>query len=51
MPHELGHQFGLAGDKPNPDFGIMSDEGVGTSLRFFYGHINIMRWRIKSPGE
>ncbi|MGI8639072.1 MAG: hypothetical protein ACR2MG_03880 [Pyrinomonadaceae bacterium] len=46
-PHELGHQFGLAGDTEK-GYGIMSyDE----PLNFVSAHINLMRWRIKSPGE
>lgn len=45
-PHELGHQFGLAGDEPG--FGVMS---VEDPLQFVPRHINIMRWRQASPGE
>lgn len=47
-PHELGHQFGIRGDNPVFDFGIMGAEG---SLYFVRDHINIMRWRRASPGE
>lgn len=47
VPHELGHQFGLAGDT-DTGFGIMSVEG---SLLFVPQHINILRWRQASPGE
>ena len=45
-PHELGHQFGLRGDLPG--FGIMS---AGEPLYFVPAHINLMRWRISSPGQ
>lgn len=52
-PHELGHQFGLLGDNsdptPLPDWGIMS--GVSQNLYFVPTHINILRWRLGSPGE
>jgi hypothetical protein len=51
-PHELGHQFGLLGDSsdpaPLPNWGIMSADGP---LEFVPTHINVMRWRIDSPGE
>ena len=43
-PHEVGHQFGLWGDKPG--FGIM-DSGWG----FVPRHLNVLRWRVKSPGH
>lgn len=48
VPHETGHQFGLAGDS-NTGEGIMSV--ADPSLRFVAKHINVMRWRINSPGE
>lgn len=44
-PHEVGHQFGLKGDRPG--FGIMS---VATSA-FVETHLNVLRWRVKSPGR
>lgn len=47
-PHEVGHQFGLDHNSLREDGGIMSYVG---DLRFTYNHINLMRWRIKSPGE
>jgi hypothetical protein len=51
-PHEVGHQFGLGGDddpiSPNyPEFGIMS----GASTAFVDRHLNVLRWRVKSPGQ
>lgn len=51
--HEVGHQFGLGhnGGLPsgnNPAGGIMSYVG---NLYFTPNHINLMRWRIKSPGQ
>lgn len=45
-PHEIGHQFGLKGDVPN--LGIMS---YGTDTFFVPQHLNVFRWRIKSPGQ
>jgi hypothetical protein len=45
-PHEVGHQFGLLGH--DPDYGIMNDRG--TPLVFVPAHINMLRWRTKSPG-
>ncbi len=45
-PHEVGHQLGLAGDKPN--FGIMTGD---ETPKFVPSHINILRWRVKSPGQ
>lgn len=44
-PHEVGHQLGLA-DAP-AGFGIMS----GESTSFVDDHVNMMRWRVKSPGQ
>ncbi|MEQ1605345.1 MAG: hypothetical protein ABL999_10810 [Pyrinomonadaceae bacterium] len=46
VPHEVGHQFGLAGD--DPGFDIMSPTGLTS---FVPDHINILRWRRKSPGQ
>ncbi len=49
LAHEIGHQFGLGhNDNFIGDGGIMSYTG---SLYFSPNHINMMRWRIKSPGE
>ena len=45
--HELGHQFGLLGDAPAVDQGIMN----GRSFEFIPAHINMLRWRVKSPGQ
>jgi hypothetical protein len=53
--HELGHQFGLKGDTTTGDpsntnyFGVMGYSG--TSYSFVERHINLMRLRVKSPGE
>ncbi|HEX8091913.1 MAG TPA: hypothetical protein VF762_23885, partial [Blastocatellia bacterium] len=59
-PHEVGHQFGLAGDTYPPgggvDYGIMS-YGNGaiavnpSYLKFAPAHLNMLRWRVKSPGQ
>jgi hypothetical protein len=48
-PHELGHQFGIRGDDLNvPQFGIMNPQGA---LIFGPRHLNILRWRVRSPGR
>ncbi|MGH9948282.1 MAG: hypothetical protein ACRD6X_13950 [Pyrinomonadaceae bacterium] len=47
-PHEIGHQFGLRGDDSEPiNFGVMSSSGP---LGFIDRHLNVIRWRRKSPG-
>jgi hypothetical protein len=48
-PHEVGHQLGLSGDAPA--LGIMSTSGSGEPLRFVDRHLNVLRWRVKSPGQ
>ncbi|MBI1829306.1 MAG: hypothetical protein HYR87_07530 [Thaumarchaeota archaeon] len=49
-PHEMGHQFGLKGD--NAAKGIMSTGYIAPVIRhFILEHINILRWRAKSPGQ
>lgn len=45
-PHEVGHQFGLLGHDSN--YGVMNDRG--TPLVFVPEHLNMLRWRSKSPG-
>ena len=47
-PHEVGHQFGLLGDDTHQTLGIMNVRGV---LTFVPRHLNVLRWRVKSPGE
>jgi hypothetical protein len=50
--HEIGHQFGIKGDGTND--GVMRGSIVNVPLgdeRFVPEHINIMRWRVKSPGK
>lgn len=55
IPHEIGHQFGLLGDQKRSIFKIMdySDylNNVVNDVAFHQEHINIMRRRIKSPGQ
>jgi hypothetical protein len=46
-PHEVGHQFGLKGDNEKAAFGIMNPKGP---LAFVPTHLNVLRWRVKSPG-
>lgn len=50
-PHELGHQFGIRGDGRDSRLGVMSMEGFSMMIEFYSSYINLMRWRIKSPGE
>src|SRR6185295_19108254 len=47
-PHEVGHQFGIAGDNPSPifSFGIMVPGGTPV---FVPMHLNLLRWRVHSP--
>lgn len=51
-PQEIGHQFGLLGDieiaNAVQDFGVM--DPVHTPV-FVRQHLNILRWRVKSPGQ
>lgn len=49
-PHEVGHQLGLAHNEglAGTSGGIMSYTGT---LYFTGNHVNLMRWRVKSPGE
>ena len=48
-PHEVGHQFGLKGhDETVTEFGIMNNGGP---LTFGPRHLNMLRWRVKSPGR
>ncbi len=56
VPHELGHQFGLKGDLVSTVFKVMDYQDPQTSsgnvvIGFHPEHINILRSRIKSPGE
>lgn len=55
VPHELGHQFGLLGDQKRTTFKIMDYSNyIGNVVNeesFHPEHINIMRRRVKSPGE
>ena len=46
-PHEIGHQFGIEGDAAGVDFGIMNPTG---DLKFVDRHLNVLRWRKRSPG-
>ena len=50
IPHEIGHQFGIQGDGVNTGWGIMS-YGTGVRSDFHPEHINLMRWRVSSPGK
>lgn len=45
-PHEVGHQFGLRGDRSG--FGIM---GNNEQLIFTDPHLQILRLRVRSPGQ
>ena len=50
VPHELGHQFGLAHGISLPGGGGVMGYTT-TPLYFVPSHINYMRWRVHSPGE
>jgi hypothetical protein len=56
IAHEIGHQFGIEGDDLNtitfkimdyPDYNTID----GPEHRFHTQHINILRRRVKSPGQ
>lgn len=55
--HELGHQFGLKGDIASREFKIMdyvnpiSDPTGIVDVEFHPEHVNLIRRRIKSPGQ
>ncbi len=56
VPHELGHQLGLKGDEPSTVFKIMDyqdpqNTSGNVDVGFHPEHINILRKRIKSPGQ
>jgi len=51
LPHEIGHQFALKGDPQSTTgqrFGIM-DRDVAPV--FVPQHLNVLRWRVNSPGR
>lgn len=48
VPHEIGHQMGLFGDNSS-GLGVMS-YGPHEPKIFVPQHINVLRWRVKSPG-
>jgi hypothetical protein len=47
-PHEVGHQMGITGDNELAPWGIMNPNGANT---FDVDHLNLMRWRVHSPGH
>lgn len=56
VPHELGHQLGLLGDQEDALFKIMDYQDPrltsgNVEVAFHPEHINILRRRIKSPGQ
>ena len=55
VPPELGHQFGLFGDQPGLLFSIMdypnNNMSTASRVQFHPEHINIIRQRVKSPGQ
>jgi hypothetical protein len=46
VPHEVGHQFGIAGDNQFFSFGIMNPGGAPV---FVPMHLSLLRWRVHSP--
>lgn len=52
IPHEIGHQFGINGDDPSiPSQKIMSHSAFQIYYEFSDSHLNIIRFRIPSPGS
>ncbi len=54
VPHEIGHQFGIQGDDLQVvKCGLMcySNGFMFEGLTFSDEHLNIIRWRTKSPGQ
>lgn len=55
IAHELGHQFGVLGDQKRATFKLMDySDYVGNVVNdesFHPEHLNLMRRRIKSPGQ
>lgn len=49
-PHEVGHQFGLDGQSDG-DFGLMNHGQAPTTERFVPVHINMLRYRVSTPGQ
>lgn len=51
IPHEVGHSFGLKGDSQSKD--IMGNDILSskTTPKFLPNHLDIIRWRIHSPGK
>ena len=51
IPHEIGHQFGLRGDNRDPvTLPVQGLMGYSSGFTFADEHLNIIRWRKKSPG-
>jgi hypothetical protein len=51
VAHEIGHQFGIAGHRPTDAVMKPSVSSVqSTEEKLVPDHINIIRWRVKSPG-
>jgi hypothetical protein len=49
-PHEIGHQMGIDGDNGgHPEFGLMNSDPFG-GITFCPAHLNLLRWRVHSPG-
>jgi hypothetical protein len=55
VPHEVGHQFGIYGDQKRTTFSIMDYSNYIANIVNDIGlhpeHINILRRRVKSPGQ
>lgn len=49
VPHEIGHQFGISGDILQ-SYKIMSHLSSKIDFEFSTQHLNLIRWRIPSPG-
>ncbi len=52
VAHELGHQFGIAGHRDTDAVMKTSTANVSTTEELFIPeHLNMIRWRVKSPGQ
>ncbi len=55
VPHEMAHQFGCLGDQRRTTFKLMDYSNyINNTINeeaFHPEHINIMRWRVRSPGN
>ena len=51
IAHEIGHQFGILGDQANSQKIMGYYPNGPVQFEFIPDHLNLMRWRIPSPGK